>query len=82
MVGAANGGRMPPRQIFSDVNGGQDTVIRVGPTSNAGSDCGAIEFTREDVESLLHEKIRTKNKFSLKVSFMLFFFFDLCRIWN
>ncbi|CAI9303633.1 unnamed protein product [Lactuca saligna] len=66
MVGAANGGRMPPRQIFSVVNGGQDPVIRVGPTSNAGSDCGAIEFTREDVESLLHEKIRTKNKFSLK----------------
>ncbi|KAL4580201.1 hypothetical protein LXL04_016385 [Taraxacum kok-saghyz] len=63
MVGAANGGA---RQIFSVVNGGRDPVVRVGPASSVGSDCGAIEFTKEDVESLLHEKIRTKNKFSLK----------------
>ncbi|KAJ9551289.1 hypothetical protein OSB04_015334 [Centaurea solstitialis] len=64
MVGAANGGRVS-RQVFSVVNGGQDPVM-VGPASSAGSDCGAIEFTREDVEALLNEKIRTKNKFSLK----------------
>ncbi|KAI3702946.1 hypothetical protein L6452_28700 [Arctium lappa] len=66
MVGAANGGRIP-RQVFSVVNGGQDPVMQlVGPGSSAGSDCGAIEFTREDVEALLNEKIRTKNKYSLK----------------
>ncbi|XP_024960300.1 kinesin-like protein KIN-14N [Cynara cardunculus var. scolymus] len=64
MVGAAtNGGRIP-RQVFSVVNGSQDPVV--GPASSIGSDCGAIEFTREDVEALLNEKIRTKNKFSLK----------------
>ncbi|KAI3708512.1 hypothetical protein L2E82_37701 [Cichorium intybus] len=65
MVGAANGGKIP-RQVFSVVNGGHDPVLRVGPASSVGSDCGVIEFTREDVESLVNEKIRTKNKFSLK----------------
>ncbi|KAI3755848.1 hypothetical protein L1987_55657 [Smallanthus sonchifolius] len=62
MVGPANGGR----QVLSVVNGGQDPVMRVRPASIAGSDCGVIEFTREDVEALLNERIRPKNKFSLK----------------
>ncbi|XP_071730198.1 kinesin-like protein KIN-14N isoform X2 [Rutidosis leptorrhynchoides] len=64
MVGATNGGRM--QQVFAVVNGGQDHGMRVGPTSSVGSDYGVIEFTREDVEALLNEKIRPKNKFSLK----------------
>ncbi|KAK9268364.1 hypothetical protein L1049_000113 [Liquidambar formosana] len=39
----------------------------VVPRSNAGSDCGAMEFTREDVEALLNEKMKGKNKFNLKM---------------
>ncbi|KAK1430960.1 hypothetical protein QVD17_14111 [Tagetes erecta] len=65
MVGPVNGGRIP-RQVLSVVNGGQDPVIRVRSASIAGSDCGSIEFTREDVEALLNERIKPKNKFSLK----------------
>ncbi|KAD5318048.1 hypothetical protein R6Q59_033364 [Mikania micrantha] len=68
MVGTANGSRTPvtPRQAFSVVNGGQDPGMRSGPGSIAGSDCGGMEFTREDVEALLNVKIRTKDKFNLK----------------
>ena len=74
MVGTANGSRTPvtPRQAFSVVNGGQDPVLRSGPGSIAGSDCGGgIEFTREEVEALLNMKIRTKDKFNLKVLLLL-----------
>ncbi|KAL8144227.1 hypothetical protein V2J09_017259 [Rumex salicifolius] len=35
------------------------------PASVAGSDC-AIDFTKEDVEALLNERMRTKNKFNYK----------------
>ncbi|KAM0028982.1 putative minus-end-directed kinesin ATPase [Helianthus debilis subsp. tardiflorus] len=67
MVGPANGGRtVTSRQVLSVVNGGQDPVMRVGPASIASSDCGGTEFTREDVEALLSERIKPKNKFSLK----------------
>lgn len=68
MVGAAaNNGRIT-RQAFSVVNGGQDLAPPTGggPASNAGSDCGVIEFTKEDVEALLNEKMKAKNKFNLK----------------
>ncbi|KAK2984782.1 hypothetical protein RJ640_004607 [Escallonia rubra] len=65
MVGPANGSRT--RQAFSVVNGGQDLMVAgSGPASNAGSDCGGIEFTKEEVEALLNEKMKTKNKFNLK----------------
>ncbi|KAI8552737.1 hypothetical protein RHMOL_Rhmol06G0290100 [Rhododendron molle] len=66
MVGPANGIRT--RQAFSVVNGGQDLPMAggPGPGSSAGSECGSIEFTREDVEALLNEKMKTKNKFNLK----------------
>ncbi|KAI3695229.1 hypothetical protein L1987_78221 [Smallanthus sonchifolius] len=68
MVGTANGSRTPvtPRQAFSVVNGGQDPGLRSGPGSIAGSDCGGMEFTREEVDALLNTKIRTKDKFNLK----------------
>ncbi|KAK9071731.1 hypothetical protein SSX86_008160 [Deinandra increscens subsp. villosa] len=68
MVGTANGSRTPvtPRQAFSVVNGGQDPGLRSGPGSIAGSDCGGMEFTREEVDALLNVKIRTKDKFNLK----------------
>ncbi|KAI3466204.1 hypothetical protein Pfo_022867 [Paulownia fortunei] len=66
--------KMPPntatrtqtRQAFSIVNGGQDLPPTSGPPSNSGSDCGVIEFTKEDVEALLNEKLRIKNKFNYK----------------
>ncbi|PSS16235.1 Kinesin-like protein [Actinidia chinensis var. chinensis] len=64
MVGPANGVRA--RQAFSVVNGGQDLALASGPSSNAGSECGIVEFTKEDIEALLNEKIKTKNRFNLK----------------
>ena len=67
MVGPANSGRT--RQAFSVVNGGHENG---GPPSSAGSECGSIEFTKEDVEALLNEKMKGKNKFNLKV----------CGIWD
>lgn len=66
MVGTANNARI--RQAFSVVNGIQDLGLSSNPASNAGSECGTIEFTREDVEALLSEKMRYKNKFNYKVS--------------
>jgi hypothetical protein len=66
MVGTANNGRS--RQAFSVVNGGQDLCPNSAPASNAGSECGGIEFTREDVEALLNEKPKRKDRFNLKVS--------------
>ncbi|XP_040990128.1 kinesin-like protein KIN-14N [Juglans microcarpa x Juglans regia] len=67
MVGTANNGRS--RQAFSVVNEGQDLGPNSAPTSNAGSECGWIEFTREDVEVLLNEKPKRKDKFNLKEKF-------------
>lgn len=66
MVGPANGSRT--RQAFTVVNGGLDLHMAggPGPGSSAGSECGSVEFTREDVEALLNEKMKTKNKFNLK----------------
>ncbi|KAJ0611440.1 hypothetical protein HanRHA438_Chr01g0019951 [Helianthus annuus] len=68
MVGTANGSRTPitPCQAFSVVNGGQDPGLQSGRGSIAGSDCGGMEFTREEVDALLNTKIRTKDKFNLK----------------
>ncbi|OMP04518.1 hypothetical protein COLO4_09555 [Corchorus olitorius] len=64
MVGTANNGRL--RQAFSLVNGSQDIGPNSAPASNAGSEYGGIEFTREDVEALVSEKLRYKNKFNYK----------------
>lgn len=66
MVGTANNGRL--RLAFSLVNGSQDLGPNSAPVSNAGSECGGIEFTREDVEALVNEKMKYKNKFNYKVS--------------
>ncbi|KAF5766367.1 hypothetical protein HanRHA438_Chr15g0726851 [Helianthus annuus] len=62
------GSRTPitPHQAFSVVNGGQDPGLRSGPASNVGSDCGEMEFTREEVDALLNTKIRAEVKFNLK----------------
>ena len=72
MVGTATNGRA--RQAFSLVNGGFDMSPGSAPPSNAGSECGGIEFSREDVEALLKEKPRRKDKFNLKVNLRGFFF--------
>ncbi|KAL1562924.1 Kinesin-like protein KIN-14C, variant 2 [Salvia divinorum] len=52
------GTRTQTRQAFSVVNGGQDLPPLSGPPSNFGSDCGAIEFTKDDVDTLLNEKLK------------------------
>ncbi|XVF77656.1 hypothetical protein PTKIN_Ptkin14bG0064700 [Pterospermum kingtungense] len=64
MVGSANSGRF--RLAFSLVNGSQDLGPNSTPTSNAGSECGGIEFTRDDVEALLSEKMKSRSKFNYK----------------
>jgi len=56
------------RQAFTVVNGGgHDLGPSSAPPSNAGSDYGAIEFTREDVEALLNERAKRKDRFNYKV---------------
>eukprot|EP00257_Ricinus_communis_P018365 XP_015577068.1 kinesin-like protein KIN-14N [Ricinus communis] len=65
MVGTATYGRM--RQAFSIVNGDQELATpNSAPPSNAGSEYGGIEFTREDVDALLSERMKYKNKFNYK----------------
>ncbi|WJX44748.1 Kinesin-like protein KIN-14N [Trifolium repens] len=54
------------RQAFTVVNGGHDVGLTSAPPSNAGSDYGLIEFTREDVEALLNEKAKRKERFNYK----------------
>ncbi|XP_044472709.1 kinesin-like protein KIN-14M isoform X2 [Mangifera indica] len=66
MVGTAINGRI--RQAFSVVNGVQDLGPNSNPASIAGSECGTIEFTREDVQALLNEKMKYKNKYNYKIS--------------
>lgn len=65
MVGTPINGRT--RQAFTVVNGKHDLSPGSAPPSNAGSDCGIIEFTREDVEALLNEKAKKKDRFNYKV---------------
>lgn len=48
-------------------NGGHDLGPSSTPPSNAGSDYGSyIDFTREDVEALLNEKSKRKDRFNYK----------------
>ncbi|AES89902.2 putative minus-end-directed kinesin ATPase [Medicago truncatula] len=54
------------RQALTVVNGGHDVGLSSAPPSNAGSDYGVIEFTREDVEALLNEKAKKKERFNYK----------------
>lgn len=66
MVGTPINGRT--RQVFTVVNGGgHDLGPSSAPPSNTGSDIGVIEFTREDVEALLNEKAKRKDRFNYKV---------------
>jgi len=71
MVGPRSNG-IRPRQAFSAVNGRRESfplsAPPSAPASNAGSDVAGIDFTKEDVEALLNERMKTKNKFNYKVN--------------
>lgn len=71
----STGTRTLTRQAFSVVNGGHDQPPTSGPPSVAGSDCGVIELTKEDIVALLNEKLKIKNKYNYKVSQTCDFFF-------
>lgn len=58
--------RTQSRKAFADVNGAQD-LPPSGPQNNAESNCSVVEFTKEDVEALVNEKAKLKNKFDSKV---------------
>ncbi|CAA3010936.1 kinesin KIN-14N [Olea europaea subsp. europaea] len=62
----STGTRTLTRQAFSVVNGGHDQPPTSGPPSVAGSDCGVIELTKEDIVALLNEKLKIKNKYNYK----------------
>ncbi|XP_038689246.1 kinesin-like protein KIN-14N [Tripterygium wilfordii] len=64
MVGPTHNGVV--RRAFSVVNGGQDLLPNSNPPSNGGSEYGGIEFTREDVDALLSERMKYKNKYNYK----------------
>lgn len=65
MVGTTTA-RARSREAFSVVNSGQDLCPSSAPASNAGSECGGMEFSREDVDALLSERPKSKNKFNYK----------------
>ncbi|KAF8075393.1 hypothetical protein N665_1097s0002 [Sinapis alba] len=65
MVGAmANNGRI--RSAFPAANGSKDLTSNSAPASTTGSEYGPVEFSREDVEALLNERIKYKSKFNYK----------------
>ncbi|GLT83486.1 hypothetical protein SLE2022_017730 [Rubroshorea leprosula] len=64
MLSTPHGARI--RQSYSLVNGTPDLGSNSTPASTAGSEYGGVEFTREDVEALLTEKMRCKSKFNYK----------------
>lgn len=71
MVGpplAASRGR--GRQAFSEVNSRQDVTATSDVGSGEGSECGTVEFTKEEVEALLNEKLKGKKLDPLKVIFL------------
>ncbi|KAK9674386.1 hypothetical protein RND81_12G229300 [Saponaria officinalis] len=67
MVGSKTNG-LRPRQGLSAPNGRSfpASAPPSAPASNSGSDVGGLDFTKEDVEGLLNERMRTKNKFNYK----------------
>ncbi|KAI5412161.1 kinesin-like protein KIN-14N [Lathyrus oleraceus] len=64
MVGTPMNGR---RLSFGFGNGGHELGPSSTPPSNAGSDYGSfVDFTRDDVEALLNEKSKRKDRFNYK----------------
>lgn len=76
MMGSTTASR--GRQAFAVVNNRQDAVV--GGTGDLGgtegSECGSVEFSKDEVEALLNEKIKEK-KFDLKVRFIAFIYFPI-----
>ena len=64
MLGTRGVGR--GRQAFVSINNQQDLGSASEITGTEGPEGGSIEFTKEEVEALLNEKIRAK-KFDTKV---------------
>jgi kinesin family protein C1 len=67
MVGPPVSSRGRGRQAFTEVNNRQDVTATSDVGSGEGSECGTVEFTKEEVEALLNEKLKGK-KFDLKVN--------------
>ncbi|XP_058779935.1 kinesin-like protein KIN-14N [Vicia villosa] len=64
MVGTPMNGR---RLSYGFGNGGHELGPSSTPPSNAGSDYGSfVDFTRDDVEALLNEKSKRKDRFNYK----------------
>lgn len=64
MAGAPNAGART-REAFAELNAGQEVREPAPAEREAGA--GGAEFTMEDVDALLGEKIKVKNKFDYKV---------------
>ncbi|XP_057963055.1 kinesin-like protein KIN-14C [Malania oleifera] len=62
---AAAGGGGRSRPAFGVVTNRQDAPSVGDPGSSEGLECGTVEFTKEEVEALLNEKIKSK-RFDLK----------------
>lgn len=59
------------RQAFAAVNSKQEVAAAAGDfAGNEGSECGTVEFTKDEVEALMNEKIKAK-RFDLKVCFIV-----------
>ncbi|KAL6570718.1 hypothetical protein OROGR_000268 [Orobanche gracilis] len=54
------------RKAFSVINGSPDLPPTSVPPICSGSESGVNEFTKEDVDALLSEKLKVKNKFNYK----------------
>ncbi|KAL4628593.1 hypothetical protein ACB092_05G251000 [Castanea dentata] len=67
MVGPPLASRGRGRQAFSEVNSRQDVTATSDVGSGEGSECGTVEFTKEEVEALLNEKLKGKKLDPLKV---------------
>lgn len=67
-------GNAPKRQPFSAVNNRQDVSAATAMNSNECSETNDVDFTKEEVELLLNEKLKS-SKFDLKVVFHKIFNF-------
>lgn len=62
--GTAGRGRLP----LATMNKGPDAGAANDVGSAEGSECSTVEFTKEDVEALLNEKMKKGTPFDNKVS--------------
>ncbi|ERM99862.1 hypothetical protein AMTR_s00098p00155820 [Amborella trichopoda] len=66
-TGKMAGAQLRTRQAFSVVNSGEEISDHTnGGLGNRNMDCNSVEFRREDVDALLNEKMKGKNKFDYK----------------